>query len=213
MTKNFKILNESNQILQQEKLSLQKKISDLEKEIINLKISNVHQQAGTIEPNKSIASPAQTEAGKDLSNPFMVLGLPKAQQTQEAVDPLTFNQNQTQQAEKPVTRNSNSEDQTQQTDNSATRLISPIDLKQKSSINFEDSSQFSQDPDQLSQTDIKKIQEMLKRLKNFSNKLNKVLQEERKFKLKRIRERRKLRSKMMIQNTIIQMKELMEENH
>ncbi|XP_022869394.1 uncharacterized protein LOC111388816 [Olea europaea var. sylvestris] len=89
-------------------------------------------QAGTIEPKNSIASPAQTEAGKDLSNPFMVLGLPKAQQTQGTVDSPTFQFNQTQQAENPVTENKNiSEDQTQQTGYSATRLISPMDLKQK----------------------------------------------------------------------------------
>lgn len=95
MTKNFKILNESNQILQQEKLALRKKISDLEQEIINLKILNPISQteAGTIEPNKSIASPAQTEAGKDLSNPFMVLGLPKAQRLRGLLIPLLLRLN------------------------------------------------------------------------------------------------------------------------
>lgn len=114
MTRNFKILNESNQILQQEKLALQKKISDLEQEIIKIKILNSDFQSvsGTIEPKKSIASPAQTVAGKDLTNPFMVLDLPKAQQTQEAVDSPTFQFNQTQHAENPVTENKITEEQT-----------------------------------------------------------------------------------------------------
>ncbi|KAL2471096.1 PLAT domain-containing protein 1-like [Abeliophyllum distichum] len=49
---------------------------------------------GTTEPKKSVASPAQTVAGKDSSNPLMAVDLPKVQQTQETVD---FPTNQTQQ--------------------------------------------------------------------------------------------------------------------
>ncbi|KAL2465796.1 Uncharacterized protein Adt_41647 [Abeliophyllum distichum] len=41
---------------------------------------------GTTEPKKSVASPVQTVAGKDLSNPFMAMDLPKVQQTQGTVD-------------------------------------------------------------------------------------------------------------------------------
>ncbi|KAL2487362.1 hypothetical protein Adt_32118 [Abeliophyllum distichum] len=49
---------------------------------------------GTTEPKKSVASSAQTVAGKDSSNPFMAMDLPKVQQTQGTVD---FPTNQTQQ--------------------------------------------------------------------------------------------------------------------
>ncbi|KAL2453547.1 PLAT domain-containing protein 1-like [Abeliophyllum distichum] len=49
---------------------------------------------GTTEPKKSVASPAQTVASKDSSNPFMAVDLPKVQQTQGTVD---FPTNQTQQ--------------------------------------------------------------------------------------------------------------------
>ncbi|KAL2517854.1 PLAT domain-containing protein 1-like [Abeliophyllum distichum] len=49
---------------------------------------------GTTEPKKSVASPAQTVAGKDLSNPLMAMDLPKVQQTQGTVD---FPTNQAQQ--------------------------------------------------------------------------------------------------------------------
>ncbi|KAL2486775.1 Uncharacterized protein Adt_31531 [Abeliophyllum distichum] len=41
---------------------------------------------GTTEPKKSVASPVQTVADKDLSNPFMAVDLPKVQQTQGTVD-------------------------------------------------------------------------------------------------------------------------------
>ena len=44
---------------------------------------------GTIEPNKSMASPALLVAGKDSSNPEMAMGLPKSQETQRALDPST----------------------------------------------------------------------------------------------------------------------------
>ncbi|KAL2485690.1 hypothetical protein Adt_30446 [Abeliophyllum distichum] len=47
---------------------------------------------GTTEPKKLVASPAQTVAGKDFSNPLMTVDLPKAQQTQGTVD---FPTNQT----------------------------------------------------------------------------------------------------------------------
>ncbi|KAL2462279.1 hypothetical protein Adt_45699 [Abeliophyllum distichum] len=49
---------------------------------------------GTTEPKKSVASPAQTVAGKDSSNPLIAVDLPKVQQTQGTVD---FPTNQTQQ--------------------------------------------------------------------------------------------------------------------
>ncbi|KAL2517646.1 Uncharacterized protein Adt_13894 [Abeliophyllum distichum] len=49
---------------------------------------------GTTEPKKSVASPVQTVTGKDLSNPFMAVDLPKVQQTQGTVD---FPTKQTQQ--------------------------------------------------------------------------------------------------------------------
>ncbi|KAL2485684.1 hypothetical protein Adt_30440 [Abeliophyllum distichum] len=49
---------------------------------------------GTTKPKKSVASPIQTVAGKDLSNPLMVVDLPKVQQTRETVD---FPTNQTKQ--------------------------------------------------------------------------------------------------------------------
>ncbi|KAL2485688.1 Uncharacterized protein Adt_30444 [Abeliophyllum distichum] len=49
---------------------------------------------GTTEPKKSVASPVQTVAGKDSSNPLMAVDLPKIQQTQGTVD---FPTNQTQQ--------------------------------------------------------------------------------------------------------------------
>ncbi|KAL2465857.1 Uncharacterized protein Adt_41708 [Abeliophyllum distichum] len=49
---------------------------------------------GTTEPKKSVASPAQTVAGKDSSNPLMAVDLSKVQQTQGTVD---FPTNQTQQ--------------------------------------------------------------------------------------------------------------------
>ncbi|KAL2532584.1 Uncharacterized protein Adt_05935 [Abeliophyllum distichum] len=49
---------------------------------------------GTTEPKKSVASPTQTVAGKDLSNPLIAVDLPKIQQTQGTVD---FPTNQTQQ--------------------------------------------------------------------------------------------------------------------
>ncbi|KAL2485689.1 PLAT domain-containing protein 1-like [Abeliophyllum distichum] len=41
---------------------------------------------GTTEPKKSVASSAQTIAGKDFSNPLMAVDLPKVQQTQGTVD-------------------------------------------------------------------------------------------------------------------------------
>ncbi|KAL2527059.1 Uncharacterized protein Adt_12113 [Abeliophyllum distichum] len=83
MQNNFKIINEPNQALVSERTVLQKKIASLEKEIVNLKM--VYPK-GTIEPKKSVASPAQTVAGKDFSNPLMAVDLPKVQQTQRTVD-------------------------------------------------------------------------------------------------------------------------------
>ncbi|KAL2534312.1 Uncharacterized protein Adt_07663 [Abeliophyllum distichum] len=91
MQNNFKIINESNQALVSEKTSLQKKIASLEKEVVNLKM--VYPK-GTTEPKKSVASPAQTVAGKDFSNPLMAVDLPKVQQTQGTVN---FPTNQIQQ--------------------------------------------------------------------------------------------------------------------
>ncbi|KAL2527311.1 Uncharacterized protein Adt_12365 [Abeliophyllum distichum] len=70
MQTNFRIINESNQSLIFERSSLQKKITTLEKEIVNLKMIYPR---GTTEPKKSVASPVQTVAGKDLSNLFMAL--------------------------------------------------------------------------------------------------------------------------------------------
>ncbi|KAL2518475.1 Uncharacterized protein Adt_14722 [Abeliophyllum distichum] len=95
MQTNFKIINDSNQTLISERSALQKKITALEKEIVNLKMIYPR---GTTDPKKSVASPAQTVAGKDLSNPFMALDLPKVQQTQGTVD---FPTNQIQQ-NKPI---------------------------------------------------------------------------------------------------------------
>ncbi|KAL2485685.1 Uncharacterized protein Adt_30441 [Abeliophyllum distichum] len=56
---------------------------------------------GTTEPKKSVASPAQTVAGKDSSNPLMAVDLPKIQQTQGTVDFPTFQtpQNKSEQKE------------------------------------------------------------------------------------------------------------------
>ncbi|KAL2465799.1 Uncharacterized protein Adt_41650 [Abeliophyllum distichum] len=83
MQKNFKIINEANQTLITERSSLQKRITSLEKEVVNLKMTY---PKGTTEPKKSVASPAQTVAGKDSSNPLMAVDLPKIQQTQRTVD-------------------------------------------------------------------------------------------------------------------------------
>ncbi|KAL2465789.1 Uncharacterized protein Adt_41640 [Abeliophyllum distichum] len=83
MQNNFKIINEANQTLITERSSLQKRITSLEKEVVNLKMTY---PKGTTEPKKSVASPAQTVAGKDSSNPLMAVDLPKIQQTQRTVD-------------------------------------------------------------------------------------------------------------------------------
>ncbi|KAL2531809.1 Uncharacterized protein Adt_05160 [Abeliophyllum distichum] len=91
MQNNFKVINEANQTIVIERTSLQEKITSLEKEIVNLKMTY---PKGTTEPKKSVASPAQTVAGKDLSNPLIAVDLPKIQQTQGNVD---FPTNQTQQ--------------------------------------------------------------------------------------------------------------------
>ncbi|KAL2526672.1 Uncharacterized protein Adt_11726 [Abeliophyllum distichum] len=91
MQNNFKVINEANQTLITERTSLQRKITSLEKEVVNLRMTY---PKGTTEPNKSVASPAQMVAGKDLSNPLMAVDLPKVQQTQGTVD---FPTNQTQQ--------------------------------------------------------------------------------------------------------------------
>ncbi|KAL2471783.1 Uncharacterized protein Adt_39919 [Abeliophyllum distichum] len=85
MQNNFKIINDSNQALISERTTLQKKITSLEKEIVNLKI--VYPKC-TTEPKKSVA-------GKDSSNPFLAVDLPKVQQTQGIVD---FPTNQIQQS-------------------------------------------------------------------------------------------------------------------
>ncbi|KAL2486491.1 Uncharacterized protein Adt_31247 [Abeliophyllum distichum] len=91
MQNNFRIINEANQSLMTERTSLQKRITSLEKEVVNLRMTY---PKCTTEPIKSVASPAQTVAGKDLSNPLMAVDLPKIQQTQGTVD---FSTDQTQQ--------------------------------------------------------------------------------------------------------------------
>ncbi|KAL2471444.1 Uncharacterized protein Adt_39580 [Abeliophyllum distichum] len=91
MQNNFKIINEANQTLITERTSLQKRITSLEREVVNLRMTYPR---GTTQPKKSVASPAQTVAGKDLSNPLMAVDLPKIQQTRGTVD---FPTNQTQQ--------------------------------------------------------------------------------------------------------------------
>ncbi|KAL2526928.1 Uncharacterized protein Adt_11982 [Abeliophyllum distichum] len=83
MQNNFKVINNANQTLITERTSRQKKITSLEKEIVNLKMTY---PKGITEPKKSVASPAQTVAGKDFSNPLMAVDLPKVQQTQGTVD-------------------------------------------------------------------------------------------------------------------------------
>ncbi|KAL2490663.1 Uncharacterized protein Adt_26291 [Abeliophyllum distichum] len=83
MQNNFKVINNANQNLITETTSLQKKITALEKEIVNLKMTY---PKGTTQPKKSVASPAQTVAGKDFSNPLMAVDLPKVQQTQGTID-------------------------------------------------------------------------------------------------------------------------------
>ncbi|KAL2504760.1 Uncharacterized protein Adt_20381 [Abeliophyllum distichum] len=83
MQNNFKVINESNQVIVSERTILQKKIATLEKEIVSLKLIY---PKGTTEPKKSVASPALTVAGKDSSNLLMAVDLPKVQQTQRTVD-------------------------------------------------------------------------------------------------------------------------------
>ncbi|KAL2541786.1 Uncharacterized protein Adt_02764 [Abeliophyllum distichum] len=83
MQNNFRVINEANQTLISERTSLQRNITSLEKEVINLRMTYPR---GTTEPKKSVASPAQTVAGKDSSNPLMAVDLPKNQQTQGTVD-------------------------------------------------------------------------------------------------------------------------------
>ncbi|KAL2454555.1 Uncharacterized protein Adt_47948 [Abeliophyllum distichum] len=83
MQNNFKVINNANQTLITKRTSLHKKITTLEKEIVNLKMTY---PKGTIEPKKSVASPAQTVASKDFSNPLMAVDLPKVQQSQGTVD-------------------------------------------------------------------------------------------------------------------------------
>ncbi|KAL2465792.1 hypothetical protein Adt_41643 [Abeliophyllum distichum] len=57
---------------------------------------------GTTEPKKSVASPAQTVAGKDLSNPLMAVDLPKIQQTQGTVDFPTIQTQQNNSGQKEI---------------------------------------------------------------------------------------------------------------
>ncbi|KAL2465803.1 PLAT domain-containing protein 1-like [Abeliophyllum distichum] len=49
---------------------------------------------GTTEPKKSVASPVQTIAGKDIPNPLMAVDLSKVQQTQGTINfPTNHTQN------------------------------------------------------------------------------------------------------------------------
>ncbi|XP_022849308.1 uncharacterized protein LOC111371506 [Olea europaea var. sylvestris] len=100
MQRNYKVINEANQNFSLERTQLQKKVAQLEKEILDLK---VQYPTGTMEPKKSIASPGQTVAGKDLSNPLKIVELPKAQQTQGTVDSSTKSDNQTKQTDNSAT--------------------------------------------------------------------------------------------------------------
>ncbi|KAL2472443.1 Uncharacterized protein Adt_40579 [Abeliophyllum distichum] len=99
MQNNFRVINEANQTLISKRTSLQRKITSLEKEVVNLRMTYPR---GTTEPKKSVASPAQTVAGKDSSNPLMVVDLPKIQQTQGIVDFPTIQTQQNKSEQKEI---------------------------------------------------------------------------------------------------------------